>query len=94
MGFFLGKDAIFKKVKELLISEFKIDAESIRLEKRLDEDLDLDSLDLVDLVIALKDHIGEKVDPSLFKGVRTIQDAVDLLQPLWKVTDPCQKIGG
>jgi len=80
----LGKDTIFKIVKERLISEFKIDAESIEPEKRLDEDLDLDSLDMVDLIISLKEHIGEKVDPSLFRNVRTVQDAVDLLQPLWK----------
>jgi acyl carrier protein len=94
MGFFLGKDTIFEKVKELLISEFKIEPESIRLEKRLDEDLDMDSLDAVDLVVSLKEHIGEKIDPALFKGARTVQDVVDLLLPLWKASDPCQKIGG
>jgi len=93
-GVFLGKDAIFEKVKELLISEFKIAPESVCLEKRLDEDLDLDSLDAVDLVVSLKEHIGEKIDPSLFKGARTVQDVVDLLQPLWKAEGSCQKIGG
>jgi acyl carrier protein len=82
----LSKEIIFKKVKELLISEFKVDAESIELEKRLDEDLELDSLDMVDLIIILKDYIGEKVDPALFKDVRTVQDVVDLLQPLWKAS--------
>jgi len=80
----LNKHSIFEKVKELLISEFKVASESIALEKRLDEDLDLDSLDAVDLVVSLKDHIGEKIDPSLFKEARTVQDVVDLLQPLWK----------
>ena len=80
----MDKDAIFSKVKELLASEFKVDAESIRPEKRLEEDLELDSLDAVDLVLSLKDYIGEKVDPALFKKARTVQDMVDLLQPLWK----------
>jgi len=80
----LNKHSIFEKVRDLLISEFKVASESIALEKRLDEDLDLDSLDMVDLIVALKDHIGEKVDISLFKDVRTVQDTVDLLQPLWK----------
>jgi len=80
----LGKDAIFEKVKELLISEFKIPAESIELDKRFDDDLELDSLDMVDLIVALKDYIGDKVDPSLFKDVYTVQNAVDLLQPIWK----------
>ena len=80
----MDKDTIFLKVKELLVSEFKIDAESISLEKCLEEDLELDSLDAVDLVISLKDYIGEKVDPALFKKARTVQDVIDLLQPLWK----------
>ena len=82
----MSKEIIFKKVKELLISEFKVDAESIEPEKRLDEDLELDSLDMVDLIIILKDYIGEKVDPALFKDVRTVQDVVDLLEPLWKAS--------
>ena len=80
----MGKDIIFEKVKELLISEFKVEPESIGLEKCLDEDLELDSLDMVDLVISLKEYIGEKIDPSLFKEARTVQNVVDLLQPLWK----------
>ena len=80
----MGKYTIFEAVKELLISEFKVDAEKIVLNKCLDEDLDLDSLDMVDLIIALRDYIGEKVDPSLLKEVSTLQDVVDLLEPLWK----------
>ena len=80
----MNKHGIFEKVRELLISEFKVASEAIAPEKRLDEDLDLDSLDMVDLIVALKDHIGEKVDISQFKNVRTVQDTVDLLQPLWK----------
>jgi len=80
----MTKDVIFEKVKELLIVEFKIDSQMIELDKFLDEDLELDSLDMVDLVICLKDYIGEKIDPSLFKEARTVSDVVDLLEPLWK----------
>ena len=80
----MDKDVIFDKVKELLISEFKIESQLIDIEKRLDEDLALDSLDMVDLVICLKDYIDEKADPSLFKNACTVQDVVDLLQPVWK----------
>jgi acyl carrier protein len=80
----LNTDTIFEKLKELLTSEFKVDAESITLDKRFDDDFELESLDMVDLIIALKDNIGEKVDPSLFRDVHTVQEAVDLLQPLWK----------
>ena len=84
MEFLLGKDDIYAKLKELFISEFELDAESIGLEKRLEEDLELDSLDAVDLLMSLGDYVNEKVDPALFKDAKTVQDMVDLLQPLWK----------
>jgi acyl carrier protein len=71
-------------VKELLIAEFELDADSIRPEQRLYDDLELDSLDAVDLVVCLKDHIEGKIDPALFKNARTVADVVDILCPLWK----------
>ena len=66
-----------------MCSEFKLDAESINPETLLEEDLDLDSLDLVDLIMCIEDHIDKKIDPSLFKDARVVQDLVDLLQPHW-----------
>jgi acyl carrier protein len=79
----MDRNVIFGKIKEHLIADFRIEAELIGLEKNLSDDLDLDSLDMVDLLIHLKDHIGEKVNPGLFKNARTLQDVVDLVQPLW-----------
>ncbi|MDR0494545.1 MAG: phosphopantetheine-binding protein [Treponema sp.] len=80
----MDKKVIFLKVKELLVSEFDIDTDSISLDKKLDEDFDLDSLDMVDLVLALSDSLNAKIDPSLFKNAYTVQDLVDAVQPLWK----------
>ena len=81
---YMGKDAVYIKLKGLMSSEFELDADSISPEKRLEDDLDLDSLDMVDLILSLNDHIDEKIDPTLFKDARTVQDLVDLIQPLWK----------
>lgn len=80
----MDKNKILAAIKEILILEFKIEADSVSPEKRLFDDLDLDSLDLVDLILALKDHIGEKVDPGLFKKACTVQDLVNIVAPLWK----------
>ena len=80
----MDKDIIFETIKELFVSDFQINAELISPQKRLEDDLGLDSLDMVELINCLKDYIGEKVDPGLFKNARTVQDVVDLLQPLWK----------
>jgi acyl carrier protein len=78
----LSKDEIFLKLREVMTSEFEIPGENIDLEKRLYEDLDLDSIDAVDLVVALKEFIPGKIDPVLFKDARTVQDLVDILHPL------------
>jgi len=80
----MDKNAIFETIKQHLIADFKVDAESISPEKFLDDDFDLDSLDMVDLLLNLKDHIGDKVNPGLFKNARTLQDVVDLVQPFWR----------
>lgn len=80
----MKRDLIFNTIKELFISEFQIDADSISIEKHLENDLDMDSLDMVDVIVCLKDNIGDKVDPGLFKEARTVKDVVDLLEPLWK----------
>ena len=78
-------DAVFTKLKEILISEFELDAGAISPEKRLYDDLGLDSLDAVDLVVSLKDHIDGKIDPTLFKDARTVADVLAILRPIWKL---------
>ena len=80
----MTNDTVFEVIKEILILEFKVTPESIAPEKRLDEDLGLDSLDMVDLLIYLKDRVGEKVSPALFKNACTLRDVVELVRPLWK----------
>ena len=80
----MNKTAIYEKLKELMISEFELDADSISIEKRLDDDLQLDSLDMVDLTLSLSSYLDKKLDPSLFKEAGTVQDLVDLISPLWK----------
>jgi len=81
----LDNDIVFLKLKELIGSVFELDADSITPNKRLDEDLDLDSLDMVDLILSLNDYTDEKIDPSLFKDAKTVQDLVELVRPFLKV---------
>ena len=75
---------IFNKLKEILVSEFEIDASKITPEARLFEDLNFDSIDAVDLIVKMKHYIPEDkgaIDPEIFKEVRTIQDVVNALVP-------------
>jgi len=82
----LEKDTVFMTLKNILVTEFHIDAGSISLEKHLESDLDLDSLDAVDLLNNMADHLEGEPDPALFKGARTLEDLVNLLAPIWKQT--------
>jgi acyl carrier protein len=56
---------------------FDLPAEKITRDARLADDLDLDSIDAVDLVVKLQEYTGKKILPSEFKTVRTIGDVID-----------------
>ncbi|MBR3148326.1 MAG: acyl carrier protein [Alphaproteobacteria bacterium] len=76
------KDEIFNHIKNILVKEFDADADKITPETLLVEDLDLDSIDAVDLVVRLQKIIGCKVEPDDFKQIRTLQDMVDAIEKI------------
>jgi acyl carrier protein len=59
---------------------FEIEPEDIQLDSNLYEDLDVDSIDAVDLVIKIKELTGKQVEPDDFKAVRTVQDVITVIQ--------------
>ena len=75
----MTKDTVFEQLKEILSSEFELEPASITPQAKLYEDLELDSIDAVDLIVKMKERIPGKMDPELFKTVRTVQDLVDVL---------------
>jgi acyl carrier protein len=78
----MTKDDIFRQLKEILSADFEIDPSLITPDAQLYEELDLDSIDAVDMVVKMKERIPGKIDPALFKTARTVQDIVELLHPL------------
>ena len=82
----MTKEEIFLKIQEILSEEFKIEIESITPEAKLYEELELDSIDAVDILVKMKEYVPGKMDPEQFKKARTIQDVVDILHPLIKAT--------
>jgi len=70
------------RLREILVDEFEIDTDAITPEARIYEDLDIDSIDAIDLIVRLKEITGKKVPAEKFKEVRTIADIVDVLQTL------------
>jgi acyl carrier protein len=59
-----------------------LDRSKITLDANLYSDLDIDSIDAVDLAVRLKELTGKRMQPEVFKSVRTVQDVVDALAAL------------
>jgi acyl carrier protein len=78
----MNKEAIYELIAAILQETFEIDADRITPEARLYDDLDIDSIDAVDLIVQLKPWVGKRLNADAFKSVRTVQDVVDALHRL------------
>ena len=67
---------IEKTIRDILVAEFEIDPARLAPGTDLFADLDLDSIDAVDLVVRLQQETGKKVDPADFRQIRTLADVV------------------
>jgi acyl carrier protein len=72
----LSQDDILAHLRADLEEMFEIPQDRITLDARLYEDLDLDSIDAVDLIVKLSELTGRKIRPEAFKAVRTVGDVV------------------
>jgi acyl carrier protein len=67
-------------LRATMAAEFGLDPDAIELTAHLIDDLDLDSIDLVDLAVSLEEDRGIKLDEDDLKSVRTVADAVDAMR--------------
>ncbi|MBQ0755794.1 MAG: acyl carrier protein [Amphritea sp.] len=77
------QEQIYQKISAVLVELFEIDPSAIHPEAHLYQDLDIDSIDAVDLVVELKKMTGKKIKPEDFKSVRTVQDVVIEVEKLF-----------
>jgi acyl carrier protein len=77
-----NRDEIYQVLSEILVALFEIEEGDISLDAHLYEDMDLDSIDAVDLVVKLREITGKKIEPEDFKQVRTVKDVVDAVEKL------------
>jgi acyl carrier protein len=73
----MDRDEIFRRLRSYLVDLFEVPADKISLESRLRDDLDLDSIDAVDLIVKLQELTRVRIDPEQFKSVRTVGDVVE-----------------
>lgn len=73
----VSKSEILVTLSGYLQDMFEVPADKIVPDAKLFDDLDLDSIDAVDLVVKLQEYTGKKIAPAEFKSVRTIGDIVE-----------------
>lgn len=76
----MTKKVIIEKIDDFLIDEFEVEEEEIAPEANLKDTLGLDSLDFVDLVVAVESNFGVKLVGEDFVNVTTLQDFYDLIE--------------
>ncbi|MGA3148551.1 MAG: acyl carrier protein [Acidimicrobiales bacterium] len=75
----MSEDEAFEKFKECAVEVLQVPADKVTREARFAEDLDADSLDLVELVMALEETFDVSVEETELEGIETIGQAYDLI---------------
>lgn len=78
----MDKEQIFEEVKAMIVKLFEVDEDKITNEGNLFTDLDLDSIDAIDMVVYLQKRTGKKFTQEQFKNVKTIGDVVEAVYAL------------
>ena len=73
---------IFEQLRTVLTELFEIDPARVTLEAHLYNDLEIDSIDTIDLILRLKEITGRTIQPDQFRHVRTVGDAVNAIEAL------------
>lgn len=73
---------ILERIRAIFQENFAIEPERVTRQANLFEDLDLDSIDAVDLAIKLQDMTGRRIKPENFKAVRTVGDVIDAVEAM------------
>lgn len=71
------REDIFNTLRDALVELFELDAARVTLDANLYEDLEIDSIDAVDLIDHIKRQTGKKIAADEFKAVRTVNDVVE-----------------
>ncbi len=80
------RDAIFSELRATLVELFELDPERITPAARLYDELEIDSIDAIDLMERLRRQTGRKIDSDRFRSVRTVSDLVDTIHQLLNET--------
>jgi acyl carrier protein len=74
-----SKSEIYERLKAVLVEDFGFAAEQIQPTTHLVKDLDLDSIDWINMAVALETRTGRKLAEEDLAAIRTVQDVVDVI---------------
>jgi acyl carrier protein len=79
-------DDLFNRIRTTLVELFQLKPADVTMESRLFEDLEIDSIDVVDLMDEVQQFTGKKVTAEDFRSVRTVGDLVAVMERLQAVS--------
>lgn len=78
----MTREEIIARIRNVLVDSFEIPAERVTLEARLMDDLELDSIDAIDMAVQIQEITGVRVEEEELRQLRTVGDTVDLVTKL------------
>lgn len=73
----MTNEEIFDKIKEMLVEQLGVEEDDVKMEASFQNDLDADSLDLVELIMEMEDKFGVKISDEEAEKIRTVGEAVN-----------------
>ncbi|MGO8684134.1 MAG: acyl carrier protein [Thermoleophilia bacterium] len=76
----MTRDEIFAQIKSILVETLSVDEDKVSMEARFQEDLETDSLDLVELIMTMEEKFGIKISDEEAAAIKTVGDAVEFVE--------------
>ncbi len=75
----MTQEQVFEKVKGIIVEQLGVDEDQVTMEARFREDLEADSLDLVELIMAFEEEFGGEIEDDQAEKIKTVGQAVEFL---------------
>jgi acyl carrier protein len=86
-GYKMTREDLFEKVKEIISETLSVDEEDITIDASFTDDLDADSLELVDLTMAFESELGITIEDEEVESIKTVEDAVNAIADKLNIDD-------
>ncbi|MEM7645964.1 MAG: acyl carrier protein [Pseudomonadota bacterium] len=83
----MEKQQLIQEINQVMIEGFELEASQLKPEAKIIDDLELDSLDAIDMLVFLEDKIKIKVDAENFQKVRTLEDVYNVVYQVVSQSD-------